>query len=188
MIDDVMIGQLLDVDIMTRHRTDIRRIDEKMRLKTASYTFVRPMQIGAALAGTDARTDRFCEDFGTAVGMAFQIQDDLLDVTARSRTLKKTVFSDLRDHQHTVLTQYVFDHGAPAHRRKLRTYFGSPVPESERQHVRDLFTSSGAIAFAQRRIDACFSRAMRTLRSASLRAETERDLSELLAYLRHRQS
>lgn len=106
MIDEVIIGQMIDVDIATRHKVSKELIDEKIRLKTAGYSFIKPLQIGASLAGKETEEiEKFCKEFGIAMGIAFQTQDDLLDITSTENKLYKTVLSDVANHQHTYLTQ-----------------------------------------------------------------------------------
>jgi len=77
MADDVFLGQI--IDITSRKNIPKELIDKKDLLKTASYSFIRPMQIGASLAEIDDKTEKFCEDLGLNLGLAFQLQDDLLD-------------------------------------------------------------------------------------------------------------
>ncbi|MCL5435348.1 MAG: polyprenyl synthetase family protein [Patescibacteria group bacterium] len=79
MANDVILGQIIDIDITTRNDILKELIDKKDKLKTASYTFIRPLQIGAALINVDKNTEQFCEDLGLNLGLAFQLQDDLLD-------------------------------------------------------------------------------------------------------------
>ncbi|KAA0205650.1 hypothetical protein EDM68_04930 [Candidatus Uhrbacteria bacterium] len=55
MVDEVIAGQMLDVDAVRRSRVTDAFIEEKMRLKTAMYSFVRPMQFGVSLAGNMER-------------------------------------------------------------------------------------------------------------------------------------
>ena len=188
MVDEVVIGQMLDVDIMTRSVADMQRIDEKMRLKTASYSFIRPLQIGAAFAGTNSRTDRFCEAIGLSLGLAFQIQDDYLDLTADPKTLKKTVFSDLADHQHTIFTQYIFDQGTGAQKKMLKNILGTPLTEKDRPRILDLFESSGAFAYGKKQIDGYFDQAARSLQTIQLKPIARNGLAEIISYLRNRQT
>src|ERR1035437_1724267 len=92
MADDVFLGQMIDVDITSRKNIPKELIDKKDRLKTASYSFIRPMQIGASLVGIDDKTKKFCEDLGLSLGLAFQMQDDLLDyenTQTKQETIKK---------------------------------------------------------------------------------------------------
>lgn len=79
MLGDVFLGQIIDVDIASRKDIPKELTDKKDLLKTASYTFIRPLQIGAALIKIDENIEKFCEDLGLNLGLAFQIQDDLLD-------------------------------------------------------------------------------------------------------------
>jgi geranylgeranyl diphosphate synthase type I len=160
MIDEVVIGEMLDVDMMTRHATSKDAIYQKMLLKTASYTFIRPLQIGAALAGCGEQCEQFCHDLGLALGLAFQIQDDLLDIVGTSKSTQKSIFSDLRDHQHTYFTQYILEHGTSAQKLKLRDLLGHDVQPEDRLEVIELFGSSGALAHGMTTIrrhlaDAC---------------------------------
>lgn len=79
MLDDVCLGQIIDVDLSVREDFPKEMIDKKNRLKSASYTFVRPLQIGMALVKNDAEMEKFCKDLGLELGLAFQMQDDLMD-------------------------------------------------------------------------------------------------------------
>ncbi|MCL6096233.1 MAG: polyprenyl synthetase family protein [Patescibacteria group bacterium] len=92
MADDVFLGQIIDIDIASRKDIPQELIDKKDTLKTASYTFIKPLQIGASLIGIDEKTEKFCEDLGLNLGLAFQLQDDLLDsenTETKENTLRK---------------------------------------------------------------------------------------------------
>ncbi len=107
MMDEVSIGQMIDVDASTRKKVSKELIDEKTRLKTAGYSFIKPLQIGATLSGKDnIGIQKFCKEFGLRMGMAFQTQDDLLDITSTDEELKKTTSSDQSQHQHTYFTYF----------------------------------------------------------------------------------
>jgi geranylgeranyl diphosphate synthase type I len=80
MIDDVCLGQIIDVDLSVRENFPKELIDKKNRLKSASYTFIRPLQIGMALTEIDGKMEKFCEDLGLELGLAYQMQDDLMDM------------------------------------------------------------------------------------------------------------
>ncbi len=105
MADEVIVGQMLDVDITTRHKVSKELIDEKIRLKTAGYSFIKPLQIGASLAGGETNeVEKFCKEFGLAMGVSFQAQDDLMDIISTDEQLQKTTSSDQSQHQHTYFT------------------------------------------------------------------------------------
>lgn len=107
MAEEVAVGQMVDVDITTRTNVSKEDIDEKTRLKTAGYSFIKPLQIGAALSGnkTNEIVD-FCKEFGLRMGIAFQTQDDLLDINSNDSELGKTSSLDKSQNQHTYFTHF----------------------------------------------------------------------------------
>lgn len=186
MINEVVIGQIIDVDVMTRDRVTSPLIERKMRLKTASYTFVRPMQVGLNLAADDPRLSDFCEQFGTSVGLGFQIQDDLLDITAEPEVATKTLFADLREHQHTFFTQHIFERGTKSQQTYLRRIFGSDITMEQRDEVLALFEDSGALKAGRTAIGSHFAEAERLLASAEIDEIVKLQLASLLDYIKHR--
>lgn len=107
MANEVIIGQMIDVDTTTRGKVSKELIDEKIRLKTAGYSFIKPLQIGAALSGKDnLDIQKFCQEFGLTMGIAFQTQDDLFDITSNEKQLQKTTSSDKSQNQHTYFSYY----------------------------------------------------------------------------------
>jgi len=74
---ELMVGQYLDIKTTIKKNLEEKGILRIMELKTASYTVLRPLQIGAYLAGA-AKTDiEKLADFALPAGVAFQIQDDI---------------------------------------------------------------------------------------------------------------
>lgn len=73
---EVIIGQFLDVNVRKKTEKEIWKI---MELKTARYTVLRPLQIGAFLTGACQKNIEKIADFAIPTGIAFQLQDDLLD-------------------------------------------------------------------------------------------------------------
>ena len=62
------------------------------------------MMIGAILGGADEAAVKQVEQIASAVGLAFQIQDDILDVTSTSEMLGKPVLSDEKNQKTTYVT------------------------------------------------------------------------------------
>jgi geranylgeranyl diphosphate synthase type I len=107
MVDEVCIGQMIDVDTTIRKKVSKELIDEKTYLKTAGYSFIKPLLIGAALSGnTNKNIETFCREFGFRIGIAFQTQDDLLDITSSEKETGKTTSLDKSQNQHTYFTYF----------------------------------------------------------------------------------
>lgn len=73
------------------------------------------MMIGAVLAGADELTVKKCGEVALKVGLAFQIQDDILDLTSSTEELGKPVLSDEKNNK----TTYVTINGLEASRKKV---------------------------------------------------------------------
>lgn len=186
MADEVIVGQMIDVDLMTRATSNWDLIESKMKLKTAGYTFVRPMQIGAALAGKAEEYEEFCLKFGRALGVGFQVQDDLLDLLADPETLKKPVLLDIKEHQHTYLTQYIVENGTDEEKQKLYGYWGQNFDVSSRDEIIELFTSSGAVDYSTSKAQEYFGQARDAVEEVDLAPETKDILRGLVTYIEHR--
>jgi geranylgeranyl pyrophosphate synthase len=72
---------MVDVDLSISPPADLEVISKKNMYKTASYTFIRPMMTGAILAGADAETRELIRQLAENLGLAFQLRDDLQDLT-----------------------------------------------------------------------------------------------------------
>ena len=64
------------------------------------------MMAGAVLGGADEEQTALIEKAASAIGMAFQIQDDILDVTSTSQELGKPIHSDEKNHKVTYVTLF----------------------------------------------------------------------------------
>ena len=103
-------GQSVDV-LFTGKNPDKDRLDYIYRLKTCAL-IEGSMMIGAALAGADDSTLEKLEEIGRCVGMAFQIQDDILDCTGDAAVLGKPLNSDEKNNKTTYVTLFGLDKAA----------------------------------------------------------------------------
>jgi len=150
-IMQVLRGELSD----TVYAADKRRPSEQQILtmyadKTASYSFGLPLQTGAMLAGANQRQLDLLTQFAVAMGIAYQLQDDVLGMFGSERTTGKPVTSDLREGKLTVLALKTFELATPAQRRRFQTLFGNDEIDAENlAAARDIITTSGAKRYVQ---------------------------------------
>lgn len=97
-------GQTVDVEL-TGSPLDAEQLDFIFRLKTGAL-LEAPMMIGALLGGADEAQLKTVEEMAAAIGMAFQIQDDILDVTSSQDVLGKPVGSDEKNNKTTYVSLY----------------------------------------------------------------------------------
>ena len=95
-------GQTVDVEL-TDQPIPEDKLDFIYRLKTGALLEASFM-IGAVLAGAGEKEVKTVEEIASLVGLAFQIQDDILDVTSSAEVLGKPVLSDEKNHKTTYVT------------------------------------------------------------------------------------
>ncbi len=96
-------GQTVDIETDRTRVVSREQIDFIYRLKTSAL-IEASMMIGAILAGATKSEISDMEQIATKVGMAFQIQDDILDVTSTTEVLGKPVGSDEKNQKATYIT------------------------------------------------------------------------------------
>ncbi len=95
-------GQVVDVEL-TDKPISAEKLDFIYRLKTGAL-LEASMMIGAVMAGADEASIQKTEEMSSAIGLAFQIQDDILDLTSTAEQLGKPVLSDEKNHKTTYVT------------------------------------------------------------------------------------
>ncbi|MBV1851599.1 polyprenyl synthetase family protein [Catellatospora tritici] len=166
---------------------DGRRILRVVRLKTARYSIVRPLQIGAVLAGAGEPDLVACAAFGEPLGRAFQLRDDVLGVFGEPAETGKSVLDDLRQAKPTMLLAEAWARAVGADREVLRTHVGEPeLDEAGAARVREVMTGCGALAAVERRIGSAHRRARYALAAWELTEQARRELSGLADAAVHR--
>lgn len=97
-------GQVVDVESEKKNETvERKRLDFIYRLKTGAL-LEASLMVGAILAGADDAQVKKMEEAGTKLGLAFQIQDDILDVTSTVEVLGKPIGSDEKNQKATYVS------------------------------------------------------------------------------------
>lgn len=96
-------GQTVDVESENTCGMTKEKLDFIYRLKTSAL-IEASMMIGAVLAGATGNEQKIVEEVASKVGLAFQIQDDILDVTSTMEVLGKPIGSDEKNHKSTYVT------------------------------------------------------------------------------------
>ena len=94
MATEICEGQQYDVDFETQEQVTIDEYLKMIRLKT-SVLLANALQTGAYIAGADEQAQEALYEFGINIGLAFQIQDDILDVWGDPKTFGKAVGGDI---------------------------------------------------------------------------------------------
>lgn len=99
---EVCEGQQLDIEFESRDNVTLDEYIEMIRLKTAAL-MAAAMQMGAIAAGATEQEAKRLYRYGENLGIAFQIQDDLLDTYGNSATFGKQIGGDIAEGKQTFL-------------------------------------------------------------------------------------
>jgi octaprenyl-diphosphate synthase len=116
--------------------------------KTACL-FEVSMRLGSVLAGADEATEQQMGDYGRSLGIAFQIVDDVLDLTATEEVLGKPVASDLREGKATLAVIHALENGNQAERKAIQTVLTEQNFDSvTHAEILAILTRHGSIDYA----------------------------------------
>jgi geranylgeranyl diphosphate synthase type I len=179
---EVLGGQYLDIVAEVSAAESVASAMTVATFKTACYTVTRPLQLGVASAADRPDVMAVFEQFGTDLGVAFQLRDDILGVFGDPAVTGKPSGDDLRSGKRTVLlaeaTQLAAD-SDPLAANLLRTSVGTDLTDAQVGELRDVIEGVGALAAAENRIAELTQRALETLASAPINATARTGLSEL---------
>jgi octaprenyl-diphosphate synthase len=145
-------GELLQIQKLGKSVSEAEYYDLIFR-KTACL-FSVSMRLGAVLAGATEAAETSLATFGRAVGLAFQIVDDVLDLTATEEVLGKPVASDLREGKATLAVIHASDHGTAADRKAIRRVLDDRSFENvSRQQIREILVRNGSVEYAMAAAD-----------------------------------
>jgi len=99
-------------------------------IKKTATLFAAAAECGAIMAGATPLRIKALRDFGLYFGIAFQMLDDLLDVTATEAELGKPVGNDLSERKMTIPLIFALQHGDADFRTAVARFYGSPVAAS----------------------------------------------------------
>ena len=140
-------GELLQIQKLGKAVSEAEYYDLIFR-KTACL-FSVSMRLGAVLAGASEVEENRLATYGRTVGLAFQIVDDVLDLTATEEVLGKPVASDLREGKATLSVIHSIDHGTAKDRQTIQRVLDDRSFENvSRQQIRDILVRNGSVEYA----------------------------------------
>lgn len=133
MVRESVEGQALELEWIRRQVWDLSEADYTRMVvkKTAWYSFIAPMRIGGLAAGARGATLAALEAVAHDLGIAFQVQDDLLNLEEGRDAYGKELAGDLWEGKRTVILLHTLSQLNPADRALAQALLGQPRPEPE---------------------------------------------------------
>ena len=177
---EVCIGQQLDMEFETRSEVRPEEYMEMIRLKT-SVLLGASLQIGALIGGAQPADALRLYEAGVQLGLAFQIQDDLLDVYGDEQTFGKPIGGDIIHAKKTLLLLHTLETLTGASLEKLKALLSLTPEERKKQvdTVRALYDEAGTRTFAEGEVSRLTTKAYQQIEALSLRPEGKALLLQL---------
>lgn len=173
-------GQQYDMDF--EHRNDVKEDEyiEMIRLKT-SVLLACGMKMGAILADASAADADNLYKFGEQIGLAFQLQDDFLDVYGDSKVFGKAIGGDIVSNKKTYMLINAFNHANETQKAELSRWIGMKDFDAHEKvaAVTHLYNEIGIDKMAEKKIAYYFECSRQYLDAVQVVQERK---SELVAY------
>lgn len=185
---EVCEGQQLDMDFENRPTVSIAEYLEMIRLKTA-VLLGGGLAMGALIAGAGREQADHLYAFGTGLGVAFQLQDDILDVYGDAGKFGKQVGGDILANKKTFLLLTALERAQASDKQELNHWL-SDNSQSERkvEAVTALFDRLRVREAALEKMDALYYDALRHLDTLHVTADRTEPLQQLARMLMAREN
>jgi len=184
---EIMEGQQYDMEFETRNDVTEQEYIEMIRLKT-SVLLAACVQMGAILGGASESDSKLLYEFGEKIGLAFQLQDDLLDVYGDPAVFGKKIGGDILCNKKTYLyinTYRLADIKQKAELDRWAGYYGDD-PDSKIAAVRAIYDAVGVKQLSEKLITSLFDEAMVKLDNVNMSADKKSLLREYAGSLLNR--
>ena len=172
-------GQQYDMEFETRDDVREEEYIEMIRLKT-SVLLACALKIGAILAEAPAEDADNLYKFGEQIGLAFQLQDDYLDVYGDSKVFGKKIGGDITSNKNTFMLINAFSHANEAQRQELEKWVNAKSFDREEKiaAVTRLYNEIGIDKMAQAKIAYYFEQSKKYLDAVQVPAERKEELQK----------
>jgi geranylgeranyl diphosphate synthase type II len=160
---EVCEGQGFDKEFESRGNVSVREYSAMIRQKTARVISAAA-EIGALAANAGPRERKALRSYGEHIGMAFQMNDDLLDIIGDQRAFGKAIGGDIAEGKKTLLLLRAIERAGARDRQFLRSLRpGARIPRKMVDRVRRLYITTGAVDEVRRNIASMTRAAQRAL-------------------------
>jgi geranylgeranyl diphosphate synthase type II len=179
---EVCEGQQLDMDFEQRKDVTVDAYMGMIRLKT-SVLLGSAIEMGAILGHAQKEDRQNLYAFGENIGLAFQIQDDILDLYADAAIFGKQVGGDVIANKKTLLSLLAYQHATSEQRVRLEALSVLDHAELKVIQTREIYNEIGAKALCEKEMLEHHNKALVALTSVHLPEEQKQKLKDLADFL-----
>ena len=182
-------GQQLDVEFETRNDVTEEEYIEMIRLKT-SVLLACALKIGAILGGASDEDADNLYKFGEQIGLAFQLQDDLLDVYGDPKVFGKNIGGDITSNKKTYMLINAVNRANDTQRQELMRWIDAKEFDRDEKvkAVTALYDEIGIRELCEQKMEACYALAQTYIDKVSVPEDRKTTLKAYAAAMMKRQS
>ena len=180
-------GQQWDMEFETRTDVTVPEYIEMIRLKT-SVLLSAALKIGAVLGDASEEDARKLYDFGIQMGLAFQLQDDYLDVYGDPKVFGKNIGGDILCNKKTFMLINALALGNPRQKEELDRWISCAeyCPEEKIKAVTGIYNEIGIDKICDEKSNEYYAKGLALLDGVSLPAERKEELKSFVCRLMNR--
>jgi len=178
---EVCEGQQMDMDFEQRSEVNESEYLEMIRLKT-SVLLGCALQMGGIVGGAVQKDAQLLYEFGEQLGLAFQIQDDLLDLYGESAQVGKQIGGDVLANKKTLLSISAKRAASQNQLAALQEIENTSDPLIKVERTQKLYTELGARAYCETQMEFHHNQALSALENMEL-SNSKTELIELANFL-----
>ena len=180
-------GQQWDMEFEFRMDVKVDEYIEMIRLKT-SVLLAAALKIGACLAGASAEEAQKLYDFGVKMGLAFQLQDDWLDVYGDPKVFGKNIGGDILCNKKTYMLITALELADASQREELERWLNATdyVPAEKISAVTAIYNNIGIGKRCEEMVETYYSDGLALLKSIDLPEERKQALKDFACSLMNR--
>lgn len=182
-------GQLLDINSELVENVIRSQVIQVHELKTSPYTFDTPLKLGAILAGASEKSAEQLSRYTIPLGVAFQIQDDILGMFGDEKKIGKSVVSDLREGKRTLL---VLDALRKANKQQkeviLKNLGNRSVGVKDLEEVKKVVVDTGSLKESRNLAKKFVEKAIKGIEHLKLVKEGQDFLLQIAGYMVNREN
>lgn len=184
---EVCEGQQWDMEFEHRLDVTVDEYIEMIRLKT-SVLLAAALKIGAILGGAPEKEAQLLYDFGIKMGLAFQLQDDYLDVYGDPAVFGKKIGGDILCNKKTFMLITALSLAEGEDKETLLNWLRATdyVAEEKIQSVTALYNKVGVPELCQARIDAYYKEGLELLDKVNVESSLKEELKKFVCHLMDR--
>ena len=182
-------GQQLDMNFETRQTVSEKEYLKMIELKT-SELFAACLEIGAITGGANNENSELLYRFGINLGLAFQLQDDLLDVFGDESALGKEIGKDIVSNKKTYLLVKALEIAKGTQREILNKWIAASnyIPKEKISAVQNIYINLGIKEITINAIGNYYSKALKCLNKITISDDRKHELMSFLDSLKNRKS